>query len=310
MKKNIDFFIIGAPKSGTSALYDYLQKHPEIFVPEHKIEPHYFSKDIALSSRHRDDESYYSLFSEAQVSQKIGEASTWYLYSEQAIDAILEAHPNTKIIVMLRNPVDMAYSMHSFNYVKMIEDEPDFEKAWRLQNARKQGKNLPRYVVDPKFVSYRDTCALADAVKRVQEKVPRENLLIHIYEEFFRNPEEGYQKTLQFLGVTGIPLGDAPKVNENRVWRNRLVASLVQHPPAFMKALSLPLKKLFNSLGLYPGRALYKLNKKSTERRPLKPELRAELEHEFEENNRKISSLLCRDTPLWPKSDPIEKTVS
>lgn len=83
--RNPDFFIVGAPKSGTTAMYKYLKQHPDIFMPEVK-EIHFFGTDLNSPWFIRDKEKYLSSFSNAKGEKRIGEASAWYLYSKNAAD--------------------------------------------------------------------------------------------------------------------------------------------------------------------------------------------------------------------------------
>ena len=110
--KNPNLFIVGAPKCGTTFLYHYLKKHPDIYFPEFK-EPHYFGSDLIrrngaynLSLR-----EYKNLFSTEK--KVIGEASTFYLFSKKAAQEIYNFNPHSKIIIMLRDLVDLVHSLHS-----------------------------------------------------------------------------------------------------------------------------------------------------------------------------------------------------
>lgn len=297
----VDFFILGAPKSGTSALYEYLSKHPSIFLPKTKIEPHFFSHDIALSARHPDLSSYMKLFSNAPPEALIGEASTWYLYSETAIEEILAHNPLAKCIIMLRNPVDMAHSLHGFNLIKLHEDVTDFEVAWNMQATRRRGFNLPRNVVDPNFVQYFDACALSNAVERVIKRVNPENLLIHIYEDFFDNIQESYDRTLEFLGVESLTLSSFPRVNAYRTWRSRELARMLNNPQGLLQVLYAPTKRALNLLGLHPGRMLHNFNEVKSSRPKIPNALRTRLLQEFKDNNEHMRKLVGHPLDAWRK---------
>jgi len=111
--RKADFFIAGMPRSGTTSLYTYLKQHPGIYLSLYK-EPHFFSKDLTQSSYNiQDEEIYNTLFAHAGDQQVTGEGSVWYLSSKKAALAIKEYNPQARIIIMLRNPVDMIYSLHS-----------------------------------------------------------------------------------------------------------------------------------------------------------------------------------------------------
>ena len=129
-----DFFIVGAPKCGTSALASYLRSHPKILVSPVK-EPNYFCFDAPALRVIDRLETYGRLFARARPDQICGEASTAYLFSDEAVPAILDAVPAAQIIVMVRNPLDMVVSHHSQKLYALEENEPDFETAWRLSAA-------------------------------------------------------------------------------------------------------------------------------------------------------------------------------
>lgn len=145
-----NFFIIGAAKSGTTSLYNYLVQHPQIFMSPIK-EPHYFSYQEKLlysngpGDRKRmkfataDQQSYFRLFENVKNEKRIGEASTTYLDSAEAPHRIKKFYPNAKIIAILRNPVDRAYA--SFMHLKRDGEEifSNFEKA--LQEEKKRIEN-------------------------------------------------------------------------------------------------------------------------------------------------------------------------
>ncbi|MFQ5570582.1 MAG: sulfotransferase, partial [Rhodothermales bacterium] len=109
-----DFFIVGAPKCGTTAMFRYLQEHPEIYLP--KKEFHHFGSDLRppnYQGRNRDRAVYLSLFAGVTTEKRIGEASVWYLYSKKAAREIKAFAPEADVIIMLRNPVEMMYSLYS-----------------------------------------------------------------------------------------------------------------------------------------------------------------------------------------------------
>ena len=115
-----NFFIVGAPKCGTTALHEYLQHHPDAYLPYYK-EPHYFGADLVgsrfLQFRNKPKRKYLKLFRDVRGEARIGESSPWYLASNAAAAEIHRYDPEAKIIIMLRNPIDMMYSMWSqFRY--------------------------------------------------------------------------------------------------------------------------------------------------------------------------------------------------
>src|SRR5262249_20365906 len=135
-----NFFIVGAPKCGTTSMANYLSWHPRIFVSAVK-EPHYFARhtwrnpnDRLIPSYRNSLEHYLKLFQDVpEDSLAVGEASVRYLMNRKSLEEIAEFAPDARIIAMLRNPVDLAYSLHSELLKHYMEDVEDFEKAWGLQ---------------------------------------------------------------------------------------------------------------------------------------------------------------------------------
>ncbi|MEM7187506.1 MAG: sulfotransferase, partial [Bacteroidota bacterium] len=197
-----NFFIIGAPKCGTTSMAQWLSEHPNIFMSKVK-EPHYFNKD----HRHRvvtDRTHYLSLFKDAGPEHHvIGEASVWYLYSEEAVDHILDASTDSPIrfVVMLRNPVKMAYSLHEQQVFNMNEPETNFLEAWKLQDERKQNKNLGITTRDPQLLVYGEVCKLGAQLQRLYEKVPKEQVKVVLLDDIKENALGVYRDVLSFLEV-------------------------------------------------------------------------------------------------------------
>jgi hypothetical protein len=133
-----DFCIVGAPKCGTTALASYLGAHPAIFMSPIK-EPNYFCFDAPRRRVVDSLEMYSSLFEPAAHWKICGEASTSYLFSNKTVPAILDSNPAANIIAMVRNPLEMVVSDHAQKVYNLQENEPDFEKAWRLSPETGEG---------------------------------------------------------------------------------------------------------------------------------------------------------------------------
>ena len=121
MSRLPDFYVVGAPKCGTTSLHRYLRQHPGVFVPDVK-EPNFFCSDFPSIQKYKSLEDYSMLFEPAQENQLVGEASPWYLYSKTAIQNILDVQPDAKFIVMLRNPVDAVISYYRYMRYYLVED--------------------------------------------------------------------------------------------------------------------------------------------------------------------------------------------
>ena len=137
-----DFFIVGAAKCGTTSMYRYLRKHPEIHMPPTKW-INYFNADLRCATNCPDRETYRRHFAGVRDEKRVGEASESYLYSTQAAAAIRRSCPSADIIIMLRNPVDMMHSLHSQLLFSGVEEIEDFREALKAEPLRKRGQRLP-----------------------------------------------------------------------------------------------------------------------------------------------------------------------
>ena len=143
-----DFVIAGAPKCGTTALYEYLRDHPQVFMTTPK-EPHYFAKDLYSPHYITEESKYLRLFDSAPKEAVRGEASVHYMFSNCALDNLLHHNPEIKIFILLRNPVELFRSWHAQLVYNGEEDIQDLEAAWGAQAARAEGRNLPVHLVLP-----------------------------------------------------------------------------------------------------------------------------------------------------------------
>jgi len=293
-----NFFIIGAPKSGTTALSQYLKEHPNIFFSRVK-EPHFF--DLDTSKRLKSDlRTYLALFCEAEpdVHIAVGEGSTGYLFSKVAASEILKFNPNSKFIVMLRNPVDLVQAWHAEMYYEGVEDIRDFESAWRLEPERRCGRSIPSPCWEPKKLFYSEWGKLGEQMERLLSVVPRDKLKIVLFDDFVADTKGVYEEVLSFLEVPLDGKIDFETVNESRTlrypWLQRNFAFAANHIRRIRAASGWQLK-----WGLGVSQKLLLLNSKPSARKRISQELRAELADFFREDVQKLSQLLNRDLTYW-----------
>lgn len=210
MMKKPNLLLVGQPKSGTTALHQFLGQHPEIFMSSIK-EPHFFCHDFHQESDRyhqtrlffdfRAEDEYLKLFAKAQKAKVAGESSTNYLYSQVAARSIYDFNPETKIIVILREPATFLYSLHS-HYVKFTEEnEEDFSQALALESARKLGKSLSPRVTSPSYLYYSERVKYYEQVKRYYDLFDSSQVKVILFEDFKNNNEAVYQDILNFLAV-------------------------------------------------------------------------------------------------------------
>ena len=297
-----DFYIIGAPKCGTNALYSYLRDHPGVYMPDLK-EPHYFSRDFPGLAQVDDFQSYGKLFASAAPETLAGEASVWYLYSDVAVPEIIRANPAAKFVIALRNPIDMAHSLHA-QFVRLLKDDvTDFEAAWRLQEQRRAGKQLPRYCPEPRCLQYRDVCSFGHQLDRVQRVVPPGQLKVCILEEFFRDVRRQYQDLLAFLGLEPDGREDFYVANENKTVRNRAVLRLVSAAASLLPGDLLRYRRAMRAWGIKPLRLLSRYNAVAASRTALRPEFRRILAEELAHDVQLLEALLGRHMTYWLEFD-------
>ena len=172
MTNKPDFFIVGAPKCGTTALSEYLRAHPNIHISTPK-EPHYFVDDFpSYKERMGGEENYLALFDTDKENAQCGEASVWYLYSKVAIQNALDFNPNAKFIAMVRNPLEMAVSLHAQLVWTLDEDTHNFDEAWSMMDERKAGRKIPKKCRESAFLQYREACQLGGQIERFMNIVP------------------------------------------------------------------------------------------------------------------------------------------
>ncbi|MBN2328224.1 MAG: sulfotransferase, partial [Candidatus Omnitrophica bacterium] len=169
MIRKPNFFIVGAPKCGTTALATYLSEHPQVYFSKPK-EIHYFSTDFYDFGFKGTVNDYLANYFSKSINKqhlRIGEGSTWYLYSEKALENIFKFNKESKIIVMIRKPSDMVYSLHSQLLFSGFENISDFYEAWNMQDKRRGGYNIPKWCKEKKFLLYGDIAKYSFQLERV-----------------------------------------------------------------------------------------------------------------------------------------------
>jgi len=195
-----NFFIVGAAKSGTTSLWMYLKQHPEIFMPESTAykEPSYFCHNYGYANY----DQYLKLFKDAANSKAIGEASTTYLTSSESASWIYRELPQAKIIIILRNPADRAYSLYRWMINHGYEDIYPFEKALQEELFRKTdpafNKNNPQYFYN---YMYYESGLYYEQLLRYYQEFPIEQIKVILLDDLKQQPFEIMKKIYTFLNV-------------------------------------------------------------------------------------------------------------
>jgi hypothetical protein len=192
-----NFLIVGAAKSGTTSLHEYLGQHPDIFMSAVK-EPNYF-----VTKRGHDSwPKYVALFENGRDKIAVGESSTGYLFCEQSPALIKSALGEIKIIIVLRNPARRAASLYWWMVREGYENARTFSEALNEEPRRMQSpgfqQTCPQFYPD---YLYYTTGLYSEQVRRYLETFGRQNVRIYIFEEFVQEPIAICRDVFEFLGV-------------------------------------------------------------------------------------------------------------
>ena len=293
-----NLFVIGAPKSGTSSLCSYLEKHPDVVFSNPK-EPNYFCSDITNDySAARTEDAYLSRCFPKDYKRYaiVGDGSVSSLYSDFAVQRILQFNPNAKFIVMLRNPIELVYSFHLQLLNSDQENVEDFIEAWRLQDRRKCGDAIPDNCLMPKALQYGDVGKLGEQLERLYGQVSRSKVMVILFEDFREHTERTYRSVLTFLGLPVGPDIHYKVVNESRrrkwIGFQRLLTSLAK-----MK-MQLNIQKSFGVLSYLSSK-----NFEPYKRPPLPRYFVYELSEYFKKDIVHLSELIEHDCTRWIQDD-------
>ena len=286
----VDFFIVGAPKAGTTSLYHYLNEHPEIVMSRQKETDYFSDEDLQKKglyygkNRINTLEKYHSLFQNADQ-KKTGEASVSYLFYEDVPQKIKAYNSNGKIIIMLRNPVDRAFSHYLMDY-RLGLISKSFESI--LENEKKDIKASLFYQ------QYIELGQYSEQVKRYIEKFGKENVTIIFYYDFKNHVVKEVQKVYEFLEVDSKYRAEIEnKHNTYSMPKNnwiRLIYSFVSF------------RKILNRI--LPKRKVRKIKEKlfiKSKKPKLSDVLRARLINLYAHDIKQLEELLSVDLSQWKK---------
>lgn len=289
-----NFLIIGAPRSGTTTIYEGLKKHPQIFLSSLK-EPMFFilegEKELFPGPQNpigpRELNGYRELFKDVQREKAVGEASTFYLFSPKAPLRIREYLPDAKLIAIFRNPVDRAYSHFLTNRLAGTEPIADLEEAMAAEEERIQkGWFL--------FWCYRGMGFYGRQIERYFSHFDRRQFRFFLFEDLIADPALIFSAISRFLGVDETVRIRLPeKYNPSGVPRIRLVHDFL-NKPNFIKSQFkriLPEKTQYNLLTKFMNRNLAKP--------PLHPDVRRRILAIYREDILKTQDLIQRDLSSW-----------
>jgi len=301
------FFIAGAPRCGTSSLAAYLDVHPRVFMSKPK-EPHHFGADLEIRSRIAERQAYLKLFEGAGDVQHAGEGSVLYMYSRSAPAEILDLSPAARVVIMLRDPLEMVPSLHAHNLLLNYEDLTDLGQALEAQADRRAGRRVPATCIPPLALQYVHLARFSEPVHRYREAFGPDRVRCILLEDLRREPERTYAEVLDFLDLPQSPPPELKVHNRGQRWRSQRAARLML--PAYARAGGVASRvptRLLRTSALWMVVGLFypplKLNLGPARPPRLSRELRSALREELRDDVARLSDLLARDLSTWLKAD-------
>jgi hypothetical protein len=292
-----NFLIIGAAKAGTTSLYHWLRLHPQIYMSPVK-EPKFFALEgHPLDFRGPGDErfregtttrleDYRKLFDQVSDERAVGEASVLYQYHEAASEAIARYVPDVKLIAVLRNPVERAYSGFLVKLHRGYEPLSGFDEALGAEPGR---------IADGWSYTwcYRDQGFYHRNLTRYFERFDPEQIRVYLYEDLERDPHRLVTDIFHFLGVDAGFRANLTIHNRSGVPRSaRLQRLLTRSHPVKEAAKSVIPEE-------WGHRVISRLSRGNLRRPPLRPETRARLIEGYYEDIRRLEGLIGRDLSHW-----------
>lgn len=295
-----NFLIIGAAKAATSSIFNYLTQHPDVYGPAIK-EPAFFAfENETVDFKGPGDErlnntvvtdfdKYLSLFDDVKEEKVIGEASVVYLYDEQAAYRIRHYVPDMKIIVIIRNPVDRAFS--SYGHLKRDGRETLMTLGEALKQEEIRKKNNWQHLWH-----YAEMGFYYDSLKRYYEQFPAENIAVYTYDEFKSSPIDVLKKMFKFLEIDETFLPEmSRKYNVTGVPRSKILHSFLHKPSA--------VKEIFKKI--IPGDIRKSIRNKITDKNimarktEIEQSTRELLQNMYREDILKTQDLVKKDLKRW-----------
>lgn len=298
-----NLFIVGAPKCGTTSLYTYLQTHPDIAMSRIK-EPHYFGSDFEAKrfKRHGLD-FYFSLWADAGDAKWLGEASIYYLYSRVAAQEIHDFNPDSRIIILVRNPVDMLYSYYYEKRFQGEEPLATFGEALAAEDERKRGRLLPPNLSNmPESLYYRDVARFTGQIRRYHEVFGPDKVRVIVFDDLKADALSVYRDTLAFLGLDLSSVSpDMNAVNPSKVPRSSSITRFFHDPPVWWRYGPIALGRLLvpKDTRRKVNLLIKRLNTRYEKRPAMEPSIRQQLMSEFYSEIEQLSALLDRDLMHW-----------
>jgi hypothetical protein len=302
------FFVVGAPRCGTTSLCRYLARNPQVCFSRPK-EPHYFVRLDHEPSRAELERDYLDRYfgHHLDTHRAVGEGSVSYLYAPDTLERIRHWNPDARFIALVRDPLSMLPSYHLRMLFLLQEDEQDFARAWELQTARARGERIPRLCLDPRLLLYGEVAKLGAQIERLFAVAGRERSLVVLFDDLVAEPAAVYRRVLEFIGVDDDGRRRFERKYESRTYRSRWLQRLLYRPAIRPGGVVTTLqRRARRRAGDGPGRKkkslikrLTRWNTVSVRPAPLAPEMRTIVRETLAPDVERLSNLLGRDLSHW-----------
>lgn len=301
-----DFFVVGAPRCGTTSLCRYLTRNPQICFSRPK-EPHYFSRLERDPTEAELKQDYIDrcFGHHSETDRAVGEGSVSYLYLPGVIERINRLNPKARFIVLVRNPLAMLPSYHLRMRFLLQEDEPDFARAWELEPLREQGLQIPRRCLDARLLFYSQAAKFGVQVERLFDVAGRGRSRVIVFDDFKADPLSVYRDVLEFLEVDYDGQTEFERRYESQMYRYRWLQRLLFVPATSggktVDTLQRRSRKYNPDGTRRPSfiKRMTKFNKVPMSPEPLTPEMAKIVREELRPDVIHLSQLLGRDLSFW-----------
>jgi hypothetical protein len=288
-----NFLIVGAARAGTTSLWHWLRQHPQVFMARHK-EPGFFLHNFRAFSH----DKYLSLFKAGQGKRCIGEASTAYLSAPESPQWIYDVLGKVKIIIVLRNPVERAYSMYSLMVMHGFEPIETFEEALNQENRRMASlpfrQNCP---LDLLNYQYFHAGLYIDKVSAYINIFGADQVKVLLFDDLKKNPDGFCTEVCDFLGISRAKHQALTQENSGVIPRS---ISLQYR----LRSMRVRTRRLFGvSDRLVTSWLILAMiiNKARGAKKSMPPAVRAQLVERYRPSVKQLSGLIDRDLSHWLK---------
>lgn len=271
MNNRVNFFCVGAQKAGTSTLHDIIKQHPDVSLPKRK-ETHFFRDDDKYD---KGQNFFFKLFEQKPWVKVYGEIDPEYLYFENCAQRIKETFQNVKIIIILRNPVERAYSHYLMTKSRGLE-ELSFDEAIYAERNRLNSH------FDHINYSYISRGMYMKQIERFELIFGPENVTVFFFDDLIADAKTVVTKFVEFAGLEPYAFDYAVKSNVASEAKNEKIRDFVYKPNKLKKLIGklIPSKQLKNDIMT----TIVSKNKKEAKKSPLSLELKKEMYNRFFES--------------------------